>query len=58
MSDSPFLLGVSRTPSSAPASQPAPAPATSALPPTLDQGLVQAENGVSWGRAASSDMLF
>ena len=54
MSDSPFLLGVSRTPSSAPASQPAPAPATSALPPTL----VQAENGVSWGRAASSDMLF
>jgi len=52
LSDSPFQLGVSRTPAAPTATS---STAAAAAPgPTL----VQADHGVSWGRAASSDMLF
>lgn len=53
MSEAPFQLGVSRTPvtPSAPVSTPS-------TPPTNDTALLPADHGLSWGSAASSDMLF
>lgn len=53
MIDAPFQLGVSRTP----ATQPAPNPNTS-LQHSQDTALLPADHGLSWGNAASSDMLF
>jgi len=59
MTETPFQLGVSK--------RPAPAPSTAASPPSdpflrqteaADPFLRPADTGVSWGRSASSDMLF
>jgi len=54
MSEAPFQLGVSRS-----TQQPNPSPAQ---PTSLDLGdspaLLPADQGISWGHAASSDMLF
>jgi len=52
MSESPFQLGVSR-------SKPTATPAVEAPPsPPSDPYLLPADQGISWGSSASSDMLF
>jgi len=53
MIEAPFQLGVSRTPvtPSAPVSTPS-------IPQNNDTALLPADHGLSWGNAASSDMLF
>jgi len=67
LSDSPFLLGVSRSsgPNNPLASAASSSPPTSsssnsssASNSSASPALVPADHGVSWGRAASSDMLF
>jgi len=52
MIEAPFQLGVSRTPVTPSA------PAPSATTHTSDPALLPADHGLSWGNAASSDMLF
>lgn len=65
LSDSPFLLGVSRSgPSpnnplaSAASSSTSSNSSSAASSSSASPALVPADHGVSWGRAASSDMLF
>jgi len=53
MSEAPFQLGVSRTPVTP--STPIAAPTTTS---SNDTALLPADHGLSWGNAASSDMLF
>jgi hypothetical protein len=53
MIEAPFQLGVSRTP----VTPSAPVPPAS-TPHTSDPALLPADHGLSWGNAASSDMLF
>jgi len=62
LSDSPFLLGVSRsgpsTPNNPLASTSTSSSSSSSSSNSASPALVPADHGVSWGRAASSDMLF
>ena len=67
ISEAPFQLGVSRTSSSSSTSTPTtnsssnyPASVQSSKAPSSTQEtiLLPADDGVSWGSAASSDMLF